>query len=395
MRASEPDVVVVGAGIAGVAAATSLRREGVDVLLIEREETPSSRFHGEMIQPYGLSLLLRLGISCLDDATRRITDYRFVDCDADGRRCDGLTVAYPAGTYAVAHRSERLIERLWTHAAAVLGDRFVRGAEIRAADSGSIDVDRPELLIDSAGAPPRRVSPRIVIACDGRNSALRRLVSGRAPVPRCSVAGAPLDLIVGGEISVGAADPRTVHVMRIGSAGTFSVFGLDQTSQRVYWNTPSDKGGPRALRDRFVETFAMLPPPWRFTGLGSLVRAMPAETRWNGPPVRGRCFFAGDAAAVTTPLGGQGMTCALEHVTALLGMSIFTAALTPARLWLLPSRLLDGRKIRLRDGHRRPGSPLTAIAARRGTGVTAVVAERRCVQSVWRGRRSSPSRTAW
>jgi hypothetical protein len=39
-----------------------------------------------------------------------------------------------------------------------------------------------------------------------------------------------------------------------------------------------------------------------------------------------------------------------------------------ARLSVLPSRLLDGRKIRLRDGHHRAGSPLTAIAARRCAG---------------------------
>ncbi|WP_437739711.1 hypothetical protein WMF39_28780 [Sorangium sp. So ce1504] len=35
---------------------------------------------------------------------------------------------------------------------------------------------------------------------------------------------------------------------------------------------------------------------------------------------------------------------------------------------VLPSRLFDGRKIRLCDGHHRAGSPLTAIAARRCAG---------------------------
>jgi hypothetical protein len=45
---------------------------------------------------------------------------------------------------------------------------------------------------------------------------------------------------------------------------------------------------------------------------------MPAYTSWYGPAQRGKFFLAGDSLAVTTPFGGQGMTCACLHAISLL-----------------------------------------------------------------------------
>lgn len=334
MGSSEPEIVVVGAGIAGVAASTALRRAGYDVLLLDRALTPSTRFNGETIQPYGVTLLRHLGIDCLTGDARRITRFRFLDCDDAGTLRDELTVTYPAGTYAIAHRGDRLTARLWAYAHAVLGERFVTGATATATKGELIDAKAPDLMIRSPERPLQRIRPRLLIACDGRISAVRRLLGGDAPVPRRSVAGSSLDLIAGGEIDMSDSGTQMCHVMRAGTAGTFSVFGLDDTTQRVYWNTPARGSEPSTLPERFLRAFATLPMPWRAAPLSRTVRAMPAETRWGGPPADGACFFAGDAAAVTTAFGGQGMTCALEHVTALLASgAASTTSLRTARAY--------------------------------------------------------------
>src|SRR5688500_6532184 len=59
----QPDVVVVGAGIAGGAMATVLARAGVDVLLLERETAYRDRVRGETMFPWGVAELERLDLT--------------------------------------------------------------------------------------------------------------------------------------------------------------------------------------------------------------------------------------------------------------------------------------------------------------------------------------------
>jgi flavin-dependent dehydrogenase len=58
MHHAEPDVVIVGAGIAGGALGTVLARAGFEVVLLERESNYPDRVRGEFI-PRGRSPDLR------------------------------------------------------------------------------------------------------------------------------------------------------------------------------------------------------------------------------------------------------------------------------------------------------------------------------------------------
>ena len=51
MRTTDPDVVVVGAGIAGASIAAVLARSGLEVLLLERQRFYRDRVRGEYMQP--------------------------------------------------------------------------------------------------------------------------------------------------------------------------------------------------------------------------------------------------------------------------------------------------------------------------------------------------------
>ncbi|MFF8833498.1 geranylgeranyl reductase family protein [Streptomyces sp. NPDC015131] len=58
----EAQVIVVGAGPAGSAAAAHLARAGVDVLLLEKSDFPREKVCGDGLTPRGVRQLLRLGI---------------------------------------------------------------------------------------------------------------------------------------------------------------------------------------------------------------------------------------------------------------------------------------------------------------------------------------------
>ena len=55
-------VVIAGAGIAGLSLAGLLGREGISVLLIDRAPLPRDRVCGEGIMPLGMGVLHELGI---------------------------------------------------------------------------------------------------------------------------------------------------------------------------------------------------------------------------------------------------------------------------------------------------------------------------------------------
>ena len=57
-----PDVAIVGGGVAGSALAITLRRQGLDVILIERSERFKDRIRGETIHPWGTNELRKLDL---------------------------------------------------------------------------------------------------------------------------------------------------------------------------------------------------------------------------------------------------------------------------------------------------------------------------------------------
>ena len=60
--AKQRDVIIVGAGPAGSAAAILLVRQGFDVLLLDRASFPRDKACGEFITPGSVPILKQLGI---------------------------------------------------------------------------------------------------------------------------------------------------------------------------------------------------------------------------------------------------------------------------------------------------------------------------------------------
>ncbi|KAF2497436.1 squalene epoxidase [Lophium mytilinum] len=64
----EADIIIVGAGIVGCAAAVAFGRQGRSVILLERSLKEPDRIVGELLQPGGVDALEKLGLAdCLED----------------------------------------------------------------------------------------------------------------------------------------------------------------------------------------------------------------------------------------------------------------------------------------------------------------------------------------
>src|SRR5579859_6791860 len=72
MRSKNPDVVVVGAGIAGASIAVVLARAGLEVLLLERQHTYRDRVRGEYMAPWGVLEARAVGLEAVIRGARAV-----------------------------------------------------------------------------------------------------------------------------------------------------------------------------------------------------------------------------------------------------------------------------------------------------------------------------------
>jgi menaquinone-9 beta-reductase len=167
--ALETDVLVVGAGPGGAAAAYHLARHGIDVTVLDRAAFPREKVCGDGITPRGVAAMLRMGVDPDDPGFERVIGLR-----VHSRRAS-IDLPWPElsswpGYGLVRTRFDfdallieraqkagaRLLER--TEALApILSGGWTTGATTRDADA-------------SASEPPREVRARFVIAADGAAS---------------------------------------------------------------------------------------------------------------------------------------------------------------------------------------------------------------------------------
>ncbi len=87
MRGERADVVVIGGGPAGLAAALAARREGLDVMVVDRARPPIDKACGEGLMPDGLACLRELGVQLDSERLHPFHGIRYLDEDlvAEGR----------------------------------------------------------------------------------------------------------------------------------------------------------------------------------------------------------------------------------------------------------------------------------------------------------------------
>ncbi len=133
------DVLVVGGGPAGLAAAIAAAQRGLDTAVIERRKPPIDKACGEGLMPAGVDALERLGVDVDALGGKPFVGIRYVDRDragravhADGRFAGrpGLGVRRPALHRALVARARELgVDLSWETRVTGLGANGVRTAQ--------------------------------------------------------------------------------------------------------------------------------------------------------------------------------------------------------------------------------------------------------------------------
>jgi geranylgeranyl reductase family protein len=297
------DVVIVGGGPAGCAAAITLARAGRDVVVLDKARFPRDKFCGDGLTTGALRLLDRLGLD-----PKQVPSWRVVE-DVVLRTPSGREVTFPlprtGGQFAAVARRVDL-DQAMVELAREAGARVLDGHACTAA------TPRPDrMIVEADGVGP--IQARYVIGADGMWSPLRKML-------RVGVANYLGEWHAFRQYfrDVGPVAARDLYVSFEPDflPGYFWSFPVGDGRANVGFGIRRDGGlTVRAMKALWPEILAR---PHIAARLGPEAKPESPHRAWPIPArvdrvilTAGRALFVGDAAAATDPMTGEGIGQAL------------------------------------------------------------------------------------
>jgi flavin-dependent dehydrogenase len=292
------DVIIIGGGLAGLAAALDLSGRGHRVLVVERKQYPFHRVCGEYVSHEVVPYLRRLGADPAPLGPATLTRFRLTS--PAGRTLDS---ALDLGGFGVSrYRLDDFLYKL----ALARGVEFVLPATVAnvAFDTAA---DRHTLTL----ADGRQLMARLVLGSYGKRSALDRQLGRTFFTQRSPYLGVKHHLRLPGF----ARDMIALHNFRDGYAGISAI--EDDKLCFCYLTTRDNlksSGGTIAALES--EVLAQNPHLAEILGHAERLYAQPEVINEISfapkQPVEQHLLLLGDAAGLITPLCGNGMAMALH-----------------------------------------------------------------------------------
>ena len=299
-----PDVLVVGGGPAGSAAAAACSELGHSVELLDRDRFPRAKVCGCCLADRGVAGLLRFGLEELVAGGEALHSVRI--------GCRGRQVDLPFHGSVVLSR-ETLDTALLEHAAST-GTRIRTRVRARVGRDGTVHATD----LDSGETFERR--PQVVIVADGlEGRALEDQPAFRWRVRPRSRFGAGLTLAA--DVRTEGAPPPGRLTMLAGRGGYLGMVRLPDgrldLAAAIDHDAARHEGGPSGIAARLL----------REDGRDELSE-MVSEARWRGTPRLSRSrrvacdniACVGDAAGYVEPFTGEGMSWAIGGAHRLAGL---------------------------------------------------------------------------
>lgn len=330
MSLIEPDILIVGGGIAGSALACALRHMNYRIVLVDRRKAPLDTARGDHLQPYTVELLARWGVlpRFFEHGAGRRLGHEFRTSEGEtllAAAYDELPIPHP---YFLVFHHDRIAELLLELAAE--NPNFVRLQPITAREFDADERGIRSLQIELPSGEKTAIKPHLVVGADGSASVVRSTMQFTAQVHQYVH---PMVAMFGPR--PGDLQPPNYFFRYAGKSGVLVIqqrmgeeikVTLPVGDEGVVWWKKSTKAERAAIlgeRAKILKDFD-----------SEIAGFYPVKMIHCDEYAKGNVVLIGDAAHSIHPARGQGLNMGIQSLPRLLD------SLPP------PTRMSDGDRVR-------------------------------------------------